>query len=95
MDFLHAVDSAGIEQDALAERGLARVDMGRNADVAQFCQVHDDSPRNAEPCIIVDSSRPCKRGNETNQLFDLGNGDWRSTGILPVFFGHGQDARAT
>ena len=23
------------------------------------------------------------------QLFNLGNGAWRSTGILPVFFGHG------
>ncbi len=30
-----------------------------------------------------------------NQLFKLGNNIRRGTGILPVFFGHGQDARAT
>jgi tetratricopeptide (TPR) repeat protein len=30
-----------------------------------------------------------------NQSFQLGTGAWRSTGILPVFCGHGQDARAT
>ena len=29
------------------------------------------------------------------QFFKLGNKICRSTGILPVFFGHGQDARAT
>ena len=44
VDFLHAMDSAGIEQDALAERGLARVDVGRNADVAQLCKVHSLFP---------------------------------------------------
>ena len=36
LDFLHAVDAAGVEQDPLAERGLARVDVGRNADVPQI-----------------------------------------------------------
>ena len=30
-----------------------------------------------------------------NQLFKLGNSIRRGTGILSVFFGHGQDARAT
>jgi hypothetical protein len=30
-----------------------------------------------------------------NQLFKLGSAFHRSTGILPVFSGHGQDARAT
>ena len=43
MHLLHAVDAAGIEQDPLAERGLARVDVGRNADVSQFCQIHNPS----------------------------------------------------
>ena len=36
VDFLHAVDPAGVVQDALAERGLARVDVGRNPDVTQL-----------------------------------------------------------
>jgi hypothetical protein len=30
-----------------------------------------------------------------DQLFKLGNAFHRGTGILPVFSGHGQDARAT
>jgi hypothetical protein len=30
-----------------------------------------------------------------DQLFRLGNAFHRGTGILPVFSGHGQDARAT
>ena len=38
--FLHAVDAAGVEQDPLAEGGLARVDVGRNADIAEFAQIH-------------------------------------------------------
>ena len=38
--FLHAVDAAGVEQYPLAQGRLARVDMGRNADVSQFRQVH-------------------------------------------------------
>jgi hypothetical protein len=33
--------------------------------------------------------------NRADQLFKLGNTVCRGTGILPVFFGHGQDARAT
>ena len=37
-------------------------------------------------------SYPYRRAS---QLFKLGTGAWRSTGILPVFFGHGRDARAT
>ena len=40
MHFLHAVDSTGIVQDPLAERGLARVDVRRNADISQLRQVH-------------------------------------------------------
>ena len=40
MHFLHAVDSARVVQDPLAQRGLARVDVGRNADISQMCQVH-------------------------------------------------------
>ena len=37
--FLYAVDSPGVEQDALAERGLARVDMGGNTNVSDFAYV--------------------------------------------------------
>ena len=33
--------------------------------------------------------------HRADQLFKLGNTVCRGTGILPVFFGHGQDARAT
>ena len=40
LDLLDPVDAAGVEQDPLAERGLARVDVGGDADVAQFFQVH-------------------------------------------------------
>ena len=39
-DLLHAVDAAGVEEDPLAEGGLARVDVGGNADIAEFRQVH-------------------------------------------------------
>ncbi len=34
VDLAHAVDAAGVEQDPLAQRGLARVDVGGNADIA-------------------------------------------------------------
>ncbi len=34
VDFLHAVDPAGVEQDPLGKRSLAGVDMGRNAYIA-------------------------------------------------------------
>ena len=40
LDFLDAMDAAAVVQDPLAERGLARVDVGRNADVAEFAEVH-------------------------------------------------------
>ena len=40
LDLLHAMDAAGVVQDPLAERGLARVDVGRDADVAKFCEIH-------------------------------------------------------
>ena len=33
--------------------------------------------------------------DRANQFFNLGNAICRGTGILPVFFAHGQDARAT
>src|SRR5439155_286564 len=33
-DLVNGVNSAGIEEDALGERGLARVDVGADADVA-------------------------------------------------------------
>ena len=39
-DVLDLVDAAGVEQDPLAERGLARVDVGRDADVAKLFKVH-------------------------------------------------------
>ena len=44
--------------------------------------------RRADSSILPQSSR-------ANQLFKLGNNICRGMGILPVFFGHGQDARAT
>jgi len=34
MHIAHGVDAAGEEEDALGERGLARVDVGHDADVA-------------------------------------------------------------
>ena len=33
-DFLHAVNAARVKEDPLAQGGLARVDMGRNADIS-------------------------------------------------------------
>ena len=48
---LHAMDSAGVVQDSFAQGGFARVDVGRDADVAKFCNVHSytfrplESPR--------------------------------------------------
>jgi hypothetical protein len=39
---------------------------------------------------------PCRReGARADQFFELGNAFHRGTGILPVFSGHGQDARTT
>ncbi len=43
LHFLNAVNAAGVEQNALAERGFARVDVGRNADVSQILQFHKDN----------------------------------------------------
>ena len=40
LDLLHAVDSAGVEEDPLAEGGFSRVDVGRNTDISEFCNVH-------------------------------------------------------
>ena len=40
LDLLHAVDAAGIVEDPLAERGLARVDVGGNADITQLGNIH-------------------------------------------------------
>ena len=40
LDFLHAVDTAGIVQHPLAESGLPGIDVGRNANVTEFAQVH-------------------------------------------------------
>ena len=36
LDLLDAVDAAGIEQNALAQGGFTRVDVGRNANVSQI-----------------------------------------------------------
>ena len=40
MNLLHPVQSTGVEQDPLAERGLARIDVGRNANVSQQVETH-------------------------------------------------------
>ena len=40
LHFFDLVDAAGVEQDPLAERRLARVDVGGNADVAKLFEVH-------------------------------------------------------
>ncbi len=76
-DLLHAVDPAGIEQDPLAQRRLAGVDMGRNTNVSQSCQVHrrqlsfpfgrwsvTRSARYATSTVLlaVDSSAPLSSG---------------------------------
>ena len=37
---VNRVDTAGVIKDALGERGLARVDVGRDADVAYFLDLH-------------------------------------------------------
>ena len=63
MDFLHAVNPPGIVQDPLAQRGLAGVDVRRNADVAKFGNVHE--PRRGSESKNSLYSFPCKEhGNE-------------------------------
>ena len=70
LDLLDLVDAAGVEQDPLAERGLARVDVGRDADVANFAKVHGrgalmavskESRRSAAPaaCAMRRGCEPC------------------------------------
>ncbi len=43
LDFLHAMDPAGIEEYTLTKGSLSRIDVGRNADVTEFTQVHVSS----------------------------------------------------
>ena len=51
VDLLHAMDSPGVIQDPLAQGGLARVDVGGNADITEVCQVHVcRRPRGLSPC---------------------------------------------
>jgi hypothetical protein len=38
MHFLHAVDAAGIKENPLAQRGLARVNVSRNPDIPDPAQ---------------------------------------------------------
>ena len=40
MNLLHPMQSTGVEQNPLAERGLARIDVGRNANVSQQVETH-------------------------------------------------------
>ncbi len=40
-DFFDLVNSAGVEQDPLAERRFARVDVGTDTDVSDFLQIHN------------------------------------------------------
>ena len=40
VNLLHPVQSPGVEQDPFAERGLARIDVGRNANVPQPAETH-------------------------------------------------------
>ncbi len=42
-DFFNFVDSTGVEQDSLAERCFARIDMGTDPDVSDFLQTHNFS----------------------------------------------------
>ncbi len=34
------MDAAGVKEDTLAQRGLARVDVGADTDIPQFLQIH-------------------------------------------------------
>src|SRR5262249_7777110 len=43
-DFLDAVNATGIEQDALAKRSFARVDMSGDADVTKIGEFHGSNP---------------------------------------------------
>ncbi len=56
LDLLDHVGAAGVEQDALGQRGLARVDVGRDADVAYVAKVFHG--RVFYPAVILRVERP-------------------------------------
>ncbi len=49
VDFLHAVDSARIEQNTLAQGRLTRVDVRRYADISKTVQIHRSNTRYVWP----------------------------------------------
>jgi hypothetical protein len=64
------VDAAGIEQNPLAERGFAGVDMGRNADVTQVLQFHDD-----KPLSLARAAMPGRDNNLSSKIPWCGSAD--------------------
>ena len=53
LDVVDGMDPLGVEQNPLGERGLARVDVGRDADVSDLVNVatHDQCPK---PVALLD-----------------------------------------
>ena len=49
-DLVDSMDPASVKQDPLAEGGLARVDVCRNTDVSQFCQIHGNLKQPKKTC---------------------------------------------
>ncbi len=69
LDLLDPVDPAGVIQDALAQGGFARVDVGRNADVAQFREVHDDNLRQFDYLVLFRSIRAVRATMDAGELW--------------------------
>ena len=61
LDLVDGVDPLGVEQDPLGQRGLARVDVGRDPDVSDLVDIatHDLCP---EPGALLERGRPSPTG---------------------------------
>jgi len=57
------VDLPGVKEHALGERGLARVDVGGDADVAYFCQA-----LHADCFLTLHRGRPIQAGPDRVRL---------------------------
>ena len=70
LHLVDAVDAAGVEQDPLAERGFARVDMGGNSDIPQHFQVHEnlDYPKKRSSASTPFQRASCARVGALNSL---------------------------
>jgi len=59
MDLLHLVNAAGVEQDPLSQRGLSRVDVCTDSDVAEQAEY-------LPPCVLQHQLYDFGIGNDLN-----------------------------